>query len=74
MFKNAKQLATEAMKQELKHSADAAVSEDLLEVVIDLAWAHQGDPEPRKLVRQSLKDQISRSATLQSRQGQSSEN
>ena len=73
MFKNAKQLATEAMKSELGKSSDNEVTDELLETVLDLAWDHQSDPEPRKVARQSLKEQISRAAVLQSRQGDSNE-
>jgi hypothetical protein len=74
MFKDAKQLASEAMRSRLLDMPESEVQEELLERILAIAWLHQSDPEPRKKVREEIKEQIERSATLQVRKGDSLEN
>lgn len=72
MYKDAKELALNAMLPKLSDDA-AGVSKDLLERVVGAAWTHQHDPEPRKQVREKIKEEISRSANLIERSGEPDE-
>lgn len=74
MFKDAKQLAAEAMKSRLSNSKDSEISPEFIDQVLEYAWMHQSDPEPRKRIRETLKDHISKAAILQARQGDQDEN
>jgi hypothetical protein len=72
MYKDARELALNAMVPKLTGDA-GGVSKDLLERVVDAAWAHQRDAEPRRQVRDKIKEEISRSANLIERSGETSE-
>jgi hypothetical protein len=67
MFRDAKQLASEAIKSRLGGRENSELSPELIDQILETAWAHQSDPEPRKRVREILKDEISRAAILGSR-------
>jgi hypothetical protein len=67
MFRDAKRLASDAMKSRLSGLESSEVSPELVDQVLDTAWIHQSDPEPRKRVREILKDHISRASILNSR-------
>jgi hypothetical protein len=67
MFRDAKQLAADAIKSRLVEPEHSELSPELIDKVLEIAWTHQSDPEPRKRVRQILKDEISRASFLNSR-------
>lgn len=72
MYKDARELALNAMLPKLGEDS-VVVSEDLLERVVDAAWAHQHDSEPRRQVREKIKEEISRAANLMERGGDKNE-
>lgn len=67
MFRDAKQLASDAIKSRLVELENPELSPELIDKVLETAWIHQSDPEPRKRVREVLKDEISRASNLNSR-------
>ena len=66
MFRDAKQLASDAIKSRLEFE-NSDLSPELVDQILETAWSHQSDPEPRKRVREILRDQISRASILNSR-------
>jgi hypothetical protein len=57
-YKEAKSLALDSLLSNLRKSESVLISAELLTEIVDLAWEHQAQEEPRNEVRTRLRDLI----------------
>ena len=57
-YKEAKSLALESLLSNLKKSDNGLITPDLLTQIVDIAWEHQAQEEPRSEVRTKLRDLV----------------
>jgi hypothetical protein len=57
-YKEAKSLALESLLSNLKKSESDLITSDLLEQIVEIAWEHQAQEEPRNEVRTKLRDLV----------------
>lgn len=69
MFKNAKDLALDSMLEKIESNEYPALNPDLVSKLVELGWQHQHDQEPRRKIRDEIKDLTSREANILSREG-----
>ena len=73
MFKDAKNLAQESILARLSQPKYECLNPALVQRLLDLAWMHQTDTEPRQKIRAEIKDEISKAALVWSREDRSLE-
>jgi hypothetical protein len=73
MFKDAKNLAQESILARLSQPKFECLTPALVQRLLDLAWMHQTDAEPRQRIRAAIKDEISKAALLSSKEDPSLE-
>lgn len=64
MFRNAKDLALDSMLEKITTDGYPALNEDLVTKLVELGWEHQHDQEPRRKIREAIKDLTSREANI----------
>lgn len=57
-YKEAKSLALESLLSNLKKSDNGLITPDLLGQIVEIAWEHQAQEEPRNEVRTKLRDLV----------------
>jgi hypothetical protein len=62
-YKEAKSLALESLLSNLSKSGSDLIDDELLSQIVDLAWVHQAQEEPRNEVRKKLRDLIDETET-----------
>jgi hypothetical protein len=69
LFRNAKDLALDSMLEKITPDEYPALNEDLVTKLVELGWEHQHDQEPRRKVREEIKDLTSREANILIKEG-----